>query len=249
MSKKLAEDLDGLLLDVKVGIGAWMKTIPEAEELARTMVNLGRAEGTPVKAILTNMDQPLGRAVGNANEMIESIEVLKGEGPDDIHELTLRFAAEMLVLAGEDDFEAATSRAHDAMTSGAALELLTRLTAAQGGDASYIEDPSKFDVARSKHVIEADSDGWISECNAWAIGTAGVRLGAGRTNKEDTIDPSVGFMIEAKVGDQVVKGQPLATISYRDDSRLNSALTLASPAWTIVDHETQPLELVLGSIT
>jgi len=249
MSKKLAEDLDGLLLDVKVGKGAFMKSAAEAEELARTMVSLGRADGTPVTAILTNMDQPLGRAVGNANEMVESVEVLQGGGPDDIRELTMRFAAEMLVLAGETDPDTARSRAQEAVTSGAALDVMIRLTAAQGGDPSYIEDPSKFSIAQRTHVIEADCDGWIDECDAYAIGTAAVRLGAGRAKKEDSVDPTVGFMIEAKVGDRVEKGQPLATVAYADDARLDAALTLANPAWTIVDHETHAPELVIGTIT
>lgn len=249
MSKKLAEDLDGLLLDVKVGKGAFMKSVADAEELARTMVSLGKADGTPVTAILTNMDQPLGCAVGNANEMVESIEVLRGEGPDDIRELTMRFAAEMLVLAGENDLEAARSRADEAVTSGAALDVMARLTAAQGGDASYIDDPAKFEIARRTHVIEADHDGWVEECDAFAIGTAAVRLGAGRAKKEDSIDPSVGFMIEAKIGDRVVEGQPLATVSYSDGTTLDAALTLASSAWTITDHETRSPELVIGTIT
>lgn len=249
MSKKLAEDLDGLLLDVKVGKGAFMKTIPDAEELARTMVKLGRADGTPVTAILTSMDQPLGRAVGNANEMIESVEVLRGGGPADIRELTMRFAAEMLVLAGEEDIESARERVNQAVSSGDALDVMTRLTAAQGGDSSYIEDPTKFEIARKTHVIECDCDGWVDACDAYAIGTAAVRLGAGRAKKEDSVDPSVGFMIEAKIGDRVVKGQPLATVSYRDDAKLDAALTLAMPAWTIVDHETHQPELVIGTIT
>jgi pyrimidine-nucleoside phosphorylase len=249
MSKKLAEDLDGLLLDVKVGKGAFMKTIPEAEELARTMVNLGKEGDTKVTAILTDMDQPLGRAVGNANEMVESIEVLRGEGPDDIRELTRLFAAEMLVLAGDDDFEGATAQVDHALTSGAALDVLIRLTAAQGGDASYIEDPSKFDIARRRHVIEADRDGWVTECNAYAIGTAAVRLGAGREYKEDTIDHSVGFTIEAKIGDRVVRGQPLATVAYRDEAKLDSALPVISAAWSIADAEPDRSELVIKKLT
>jgi pyrimidine-nucleoside phosphorylase len=249
MSKKLAEDLDGLLLDVKVGKGAWMKTIPDAEELARTMVNLGKEGATQVTAILTNMDQPLGHAVGNANEMVESIEVLQGGGPDDIRELTMLFAAEMLVLAGVDDFEGATSKAHHALSSGAALDLLIRLTAAQGGDASYIEDPSKFEIARRTHVIEASRDGWVSECDAYLVGTAAVRLGAGRVVKEDSVDPSVGFMIEAKIGDRVERGQPLATVAYRDESKLDDALPIVTSAWTISDSQPEPPELVIGRIT
>jgi pyrimidine-nucleoside phosphorylase len=249
MSKKLAEDLDGLLLDVKVGRGAWMKTIPEAEELARTMIDLGKEGATQVTAILTNMDQPLGRAVGNANEMVESIEVLQGGGPKDIRELTMLFAAEMLVLAGVEDLERAASQAHDALTSGAALDLLIRLTAAQGGDASYIEDPSKFEIARRKHVITAPHDGWISECDAYLVVTAAVRLGAGRAVKEDTVDPSVGFMIEAKIGDRVERGQPLATVAYRDESKMDAALQVLTSAWTISDSQPEPPGLVLRKMT
>ena len=248
MSKKLAEDLDALFLDVKVGSGAFMKTLPEAEELARTMINLGKERNTQVTAILTNMDQPLGRAVGNAIEMVESIEVLNGEGPADVRELTLLFAAEMLVLAG-DDFESATLRVHDALTSGAALDVLIRLTAAQGGDASYIEDPSKFEIARRRHVIQADRDGWVTKCDAGLIGAAAVRLGAGRAVKEDSVDSSVGFMIEAKIGDRVVRGQPLATVLYRDERKLDAALPVVASAWTIADTQPALPELVLGRMT
>ena len=248
MSKKLAEDLDALLLDVKVGSGAFMRTLPEAEELARTMINLGKERNTQVTAILTNMDQPLGRAVGNANEMVESIEVLRGEGPADVRELTLLFAAEMLVLAG-DDFESATSRVHDALTSGAALDVLIRLTAAQGGDASYIEDPSKFEIARRRHVIQADRDGWVSKCDAGLIGTAAVRLGAGRAVKEDKVDSSVGFIIEAKIGDRVVRGQPLATVFYHDERKLDAALPVVASAWTITDTQPELPDLVIGKMT
>jgi pyrimidine-nucleoside phosphorylase len=249
MSKKLAEDLDGLLLDVKVGKGAFMKTIPEAQELARTMINLGKTGATEVTAILTNMDQPLGQAVGNANEMVESIEVLRGEGPADIGELTRLFAVEMLVLAGDDDLDGAASRVDHALTSGAALDLLIRVTAAQGGDTSYIEDPSRFEMAQNRHIIEADRDGWVSQCDAYAIGVAAVRLGAGRAHKEDTIDPSVGFTIEAKTGDRVVRGQPLATVAYRDEAKLDSALPIVSAAWSISDTKPESTQLVIQKMT
>ncbi|NHZ71062.1 MAG: thymidine phosphorylase [Proteobacteria bacterium] len=248
MSKKLAEDLDGLLLDVKVGSGAFMKTTQDATNLANTMVGIGRTHGTPVTAILTNMEQPLGRAVGNANEIQESIAVLNGEGPSDIRELTLVFAAEMLVLAGVATEEDARKTAEDAISSGRALETMIRVTQCQGGDPATIVDPSLLEIAPDEHVIEAETDGWISGCDAYAIGTAGVRLGAGRATKEDTIDPSVGFMIDAKIGDRVTTGQPLATIAYRDGEKLASALAVVQDAWTI--SNTQPVvpDLVIETI-
>jgi len=248
MSKKLAEDLDGLLLDVKVGAGAFMKDIVEATELANTMVGIGHTHGTPVTAMLTNMDQPLGVAVGNANEIRESIAILMGEGPPDVKELTLAFAAEMLVLAGIADGENARGLAENAIGSGSALETFARATELQGGDPATIFDPSLLEVAPNEHIIEADRDGWVTTCDAYAIGTAGVRLGAGRATKEDTIDPGVGFSIHAKIGDTVTEGQPLATVLYRDTRTLESALIAAQDAWSISDEEPTRVDLILGTI-
>ncbi|GMR02950.1 MAG: pyrimidine-nucleoside phosphorylase [Acidimicrobiia bacterium] len=248
MSKKLAEDLDGLLLDVKVGNGAFMETEADATDLAETMVGIGDIGGTPVTAFLTNMDQPLGSAVGNANEIQESIAILKGEGPEDIRELTLLFASEMLMLAGEADIEVARSRAEAAITSGRALEVMARVTELQGGDPACIEEPSLLEIAPTEHVIKADRSGWVTACDAYAIGTAAVRLGAGRATKEDTIDPGVGFLIQAKIGDPVVEGQPLAIVSYRDSRKLDSALVAASGAWSITDEKPPLPTLVLGTV-
>ncbi len=248
MSKKLAEDLDGLLLDVKVGLGAFMKSQEDAEELARTMVNIGASHGTPVTAILTNMNQPLGVAVGNANEIRESIDILKGGGPADIKELTLLFASEMLVLAGETDTKTARSLAESAITSGRALEVMARFTELQGGDPACIEDPTLLEIAPNEHVIEAEADGWVTACDAYAIGTAAVRLGAGRAVKEDVIDPGVGFSIRAKIGDPVAKGQPLAVVSYRDTHRLESALVAIDRAWSIGEEPPPVPDLVLTTI-
>lgn len=248
MAKKLAEDLDGLLLDVKVGSGAFMKTEADATELAETMVGIGDVGGTPVTAFLTNMDQPLGSAVGNANEIQESIAILKGEGPEDIRELTLLFASEMLMLAGEADIEVARSRADAAIASGRALEVMAHVTELQGGDPAYIEDPSLLEIAPMEHVIKADRSGWVTACDAYAIGTAAVRLGAGRATKEDAIDPGVGFSIQAKIGDPVVEGQSLAIVSYRDSRMLDSALVALAGAWSIADVKPPLPDLVLGTV-
>ncbi len=248
MSKKLAEDLDGLLLDVKVGSGAFMKTTADATELATTMVDIGASHDTPVTAILTNMDQPLGEAVGNANEIQESVAVLRGEGPDDVTELTIRFASEMLMLAGESDLLSAQARVEKALDSGTAFETMVRLTEAQGGDPSYIEHPERLEIAPYEHVIEAPHDGWVSSCDAFAIGTAGVRLGAGRARKDDMVDPGVGFSIKAKIGTTVTKGEPLAVVSYRDRGKLDSALATARDAWSISEVPTTPPDLILATL-
>jgi pyrimidine-nucleoside phosphorylase len=249
MSKKLAEDLDGLLLDVKVGSGAFMKTREDAELLARTMVGIGRSASTPVTAILTDMSQPLGRAVGNANEIVESIAVLKGEGPDDVTELTMRFAAEMLHLAGLGESDDTRAMAEDAVTSGAAFEVMLRLTERQGGDPRSIEDPSRLPTAKHEYVIAARQDGWITRCDALDIGLASVRLGAGRSTKDDVIDPAVGFSIEAKIGDSVSVGDPLARIAWNDQAALDSALSVLDDAWHISDGPAPKPDLIMGVIT
>ncbi len=248
MSKKLAEDLDGLLLDIKVGSGAFMKTKADATELATTMIGIGASHDTPVTAILTNMDQPLGQAIGNANEIQESIAVLRGEGPDDVTELTIRFAIEMLMLAGESDPIMAQDKVRNALESGTAFETMVRLTEAQGGDPSYIEHPERLEIAPYEHVIQAPRDGWVSSCDAFAIGTAGVRLGAGRATKEDEVDPGVGFSIRAKIGDAVSKGDPLAIVAYRDRAKLENALATADDAWSISETPTARPNLVLETL-
>jgi pyrimidine-nucleoside phosphorylase len=248
MSKKLAEDLDGLLLDVKVGSGAFMKTVDDATTLARTMVGIGASHGTPVTALLTDMSQPLGRTVGNANEIIESVDVLKGGGPDDVRSLTIRFAAEMLILSGYDDIDSATSRAIHAIDSGAAYEVMLKLTERQGGDPAAIEDTRLLPRAAHEHAVVATRPGVVTRCDAFDIGIAGVRLGGGRATKEDTVDPGVGFFIEAKIGDSVEAGDLLARIAYSDQSRLQSCLGVLDNTWEISDEPTAPTDLILGEI-
>jgi len=249
MSKKLAEDLDGLLLDVKVGSGAFMKTKAEAEILARTMVGIGASHGTPVTAMLTDMSQPLGATVGNSNEIIESIAVLRGEGPPDVTELTLTFATEMLVLAGYENRDDAHHAVHHAVSSGDALDVMMALTARQGGDARYLENPALFERAPHEHVIPATRSGFVHRCDALSLGVAGVRLGAGRATKSSVIDPTVGFTIEMKVGDRVEEGEPLARVAYRDQGSLESALSVLQETWEIADEPCEAPELIMGVIS
>lgn len=252
MSKKLAEDLDGLLLDVKVGSGAFMKTVEEATTLAETMVGIGERHGTPVTALLTNMSQPLGRAVGNANEIAESIDVLRGGGPEDVRKLTVRFAVEMLLLAGERDVDTANARVTEAIDSGAAFEVMVALVQRQGGDPAVIENTDLLPSAAHEHVLVAPRSGVVTRCDAFEIGIAGVRLGAGRATKEDDVDPAVGFLIEAKAGDLVDKGEPLARIAYNDESKLNSAIEALTCAWDIAseigDEPGSSVDLILGEL-
>ncbi|MCB1246547.1 MAG: thymidine phosphorylase, partial [Acidimicrobiia bacterium] len=244
MSKKLAEDLDGLVLDVKVGSGAFMKTIDDARRLATTMRDLGGAASTPVTAYLTDMSQPLGRAVGNANEIDESIAVLRGDGPPDVTELTVAFAVEMLALAGRDR-GAAASEVDRAIGSGTALEVMERLIEVQGGDPRVLEDPSVLPSAPHEYDLLADRDGFVSRCDAYDIGIAGVRLGAGRSKKEDDVDPGVGFIVHAKVGDRVASGDRLVSVRYRDESLLSSSLAVLNNAFKVAEEPVEPVELMM----
>ncbi len=249
MSKKLAEDLDGLVLDVKIGSGAFMKDVASGRELAETMVGLGRSYDTPVVGILTDMDQPIGAEVGNANEIIESIAVLKGNGPADTTELTLRLGEEMLILGGiAPDRDEARSRLDAVIASGAALEVLAEVIEAQGGDPRVLDDQSLLPAADRRHTVVADRSGFVERCDALAIGRSAVRLGAGRQAKEDDIDPGVGITVRAKVGDEVTAGDALATVSYNTDDQLAACLTVLDTAWTLTDEPQTPPPLILGEV-
>ncbi|MEX1124196.1 MAG: thymidine phosphorylase [Acidimicrobiia bacterium] len=232
MSKKLAEGLNGLLLDVKTGSGAFMKDLDRSRELARTMVGIGTRHGVETVALITRMDQPLGREVGNANEMRESIDVLNGGGPEDIVELTMAFGEVMLDLAGVDG---GRDRLLEAIATGAALQKLIDVVEAQGGDSSVIHDPSLLATAPHEAVIEADRDGYVARCDALMIGTAATRLGAGRERKEDVVDPGVGITVEAKLGKKVQKGQLLARVRFSDPARWEVQRDVLAKAWIIGD--------------
>lgn len=248
MSKKLAEGINGLVLDVKTGSGAFMKNEADARRLAETMVGIGASHGTKVVATLTGMDQPLGVEVGNANEIAESLDVLAGGGPDDVVELTYSLAADMLILAGvAPDRGTATERLRKAVSSGAAMEKFQEVIVAQDGNPDVADDRSLLPVAPERWDLFADQDGVVTRCDARNIGVAGVRLGAGRQRKEDLVDPGVSISVLAKIGDPVVEGQPLATVLYRDPDRLAAAAPLLEQAWAVGETADEP-KLVISRV-
>jgi pyrimidine-nucleoside phosphorylase len=245
MSKKLAESLDGLVLDVKTGSGAFMKDLEGSRLLARTMVEIGSRHDVKTVALITWMGQPLGREVGNANEMRESIEVLRGEGPDDVVELTLALGEVMMELAGIDGGRAAL---HDAIDSGKALQKLIDVAVAQGGDPGYIEDPSLFPICAHEEVVTAPASGYVTRCDALTIGVVATRLGAGRERKEDSVDSGVGITLEAKVGDRVEAGEALARVQYNDPARWEAQKESLVSAWSIEETAPPAQPLVLERI-
>ncbi len=227
MCKKLAEGIDGLVLDVKFGRGAFMKDIESARELATAMVGIGKAMGKGVHALLTAMDQPLGRAVGNAVEVEESIACLKGEGPADLMEVTYALGAEMLLLGEvESDLTAARQRLEATIGDGTALAKFGEIISAQNGDARVIDDPSAvLPQATQKIPLLANRAGVIQDVNAMEVALAALRLGAGRASAEEEVDPAVGITDLVKVGESVAEGQTLATIHANDDESLLVATT------------------------
>jgi pyrimidine-nucleoside phosphorylase len=239
MSKKLAEDLDGLVLDVKCGSGAFMTQPDRARELAETMVRIGESHDLAVTALITDMDQPLGRMVGNANEIAESIDVLAGDGPPDLVQITNALAVEMLALAGIENAEA---KVHDAISSGRALERFALMVEIQDGDPRIVEDRSLLPAAEARTELRSQHSGLVVECDARGIGIAAMRLGAGRTRQDDHIDPGVGIELLAKVGDRVQPGDLLAVLHHRPGD-ISDALARAGAAWRVTEapFEARPL--------
>jgi pyrimidine-nucleoside phosphorylase len=250
MSKKLAEDLDGLVLDVKVGLGAFMKTRERARELAETMVGISKAYEVKAVALLTAMEEPLGKEVGNANEIAESIAVLRGEGPSDLVEVTMALGIEMLSVAGvETDPDRARTMLEATRTSGKALEVFARVVEAQGGDPRVTEDPGLV-LPKSPHRsdVTATEAGFVRGLDAFRVGVAAMRLGAGRERKEDTIDPAVGITVLVKPGTEVEAGQPILRLSYRHPARLEEALSVLDGAIDIGDEKPEPNPLILERV-
>lgn len=213
MSKKLASGSDAILLDVTVGEGAFMKNVDDARKLAHIMVDIGKRLDRNTKAVLSNMSEPLGMAVGNSLEVKEAIAALQGKGPEDLMELCYITGSIMLVQAKcYQTFDEANKALHDAITSGAAFDRFVKMVKAQGGDIEYILHPEKFEMAKNIIPIYADDEGFVSSLNALTIGVSSMKLGGGRETLDDVIDMSAGIILNKKVGDQVKKGELLATL-------------------------------------
>ena len=234
MSKKLAEGLNGLVLDVKTGSGAFLPEPVRALELARTMIGLGEVRGCPTVALLTAMDRPLGRACGNALEVEEAIEGLRGEGPEDLMEVTFALGVEMLLLVGASKSAGdARRRLEETIHSGKALEKFAQVIEAQGGNPAVLEDPSALPQAEAVEVFRAPHDGVIVQVEPRRIGRAILEMGGGRRRVEDEIDPSVGFVIPAKPGQRVKTGEPLASVFARDRPGVDTGLAALGEAIVI----------------
>ncbi len=225
MSKKMAEGIDALVLDVKCGDGAFLRGREEARALAQAMIAIGRGMGKRIAALLTDMEQPLGRTVGNALEIAECVETLKGRGPSDLESLSVELAAWMVHLAGvAPGMDLARARVREALASGAGLERFRRVIELQGGDPGVCDDLSLLPQARETVVVRAERDGRVTRLAARAIGHAAMLLGAGRERVDSTIDPGVGFVFHKKVGDPVAIGEPIVTVHAGPASRRAEAL-------------------------
>lgn len=250
MSKKLAESLTGLVLDVKTGSGAFLPDLERGLALARTMIELGADHGCPVVALITAMDRPLGRACGNALEVEESIMALRGEGPPDLMKVTYALGAEMLVLAGvATDRDDALRRMAVAISSGRAAAKFQEVIEAQGGDPRVIDDPSILPQAAECELYMAPRGGVISQVEPKAIGRGITAMGGQRSKVDDRIDPSVGFVITARPGDIVRAGEPLATVFAKDRDGVQAGVAALRASITIAEDADPPLPLILHRVT
>ena len=248
MSKKLASGAQAILLDVKVGSGAFMKNIEDARELAKAMVDIGKENGRSVKAILTDMDRPLGHAIGNALEIREVIDTLKGHGPEDLTHECIIMAAHMLVLSHICDYETALSRVQEELDSGAALERLRMMIDAQDGDSRVIDDESLLAIGKFTYDVTAPQDGYITHMNTEQCGIASVMLGAGRTVKDGPIDYSAGIVMHKKTGDAVRMGERIATLYASDESLFTNAAQTYLAAITIGNTAPKVVDTILDIV-
>lgn len=248
MSKKLASGAQAILLDVKVGSGAFMKNIEDARELAKAMVDIGKENGRSVKAILTDMDRPLGHAIGNALEIREVIDTLKGHGPEDLTHECIIMAAHMLVLSHMCDYETALNRVQQALDSGTALERLRLMVDAQGGDSRVIDDESILIIGQFTYDVIAPQDGYITHMNTEQCGIASVMLGAGRTVKDGPIDYSAGIVMHKKTGDAVSMGERIATLYASDESLFTNAAQTYLAAITIGNTAPKVVDTILDIV-
>ncbi len=249
MGKKLAADDDCIVLDVKTGSGAFMKTLEDSVALARLMVDIGRNAGKKMLALITDMDRPLGQAIGNTLEVVEAIEVLNGKGPDDLRELCIALATDMLALTGEHgDRAACESKVNEAIQSGAALDTLAKMVAAQGGDASLVYHPENFARAAHEYTVCAPRDGYITAVDTEGYGTASLLLGAGRNTMADVIDYVAGLRLLKKTGDAVKVGEPIAILYASDPARFAAAEIKLLSATTIGERAPEARPLILERV-
>ena len=248
MSKKLASGAQAILLDVKVGSGAFMKNIEDARELAKAMVDIGKENGRSVKAILTDMDRPLGHAIGNALEIREVINTLKGHGPEDLTHECIIMAAHMLVLSRMCDYETALNRVQQVLDSGAALERLRLMIEAQGGDSRVIDDDRVLTIGKFTYDVTSPQDGYITRMNTERCGIASVMLGAGRTVKDGPIDYSAGIVMHKKTGDAVSMGERIATLYASDESLFTNAAQTYLAAITIGNTAPKVVDTILDIV-
>ncbi len=251
MSKKLAEGLTGLVLDVKTGAGAFMTRLDDSLKLAATMIAIGERHGCPTVALLTDMDSPLGVACGNAIEITESIDVLKGGGPSDLREVTMALTAEMLVVAKvSPNHGAARARAEQALASGAALDKFRAIVGAQGGDPRVADDPQAYlPRAAISTVVRAERAGIVQRVEPRIIGRAITALGGGRTKVDDTVDPAVGFLVHVRPGTAVRPGDALATILAQDGSGESAARAALGRAITLGNSAPKRRPLISHRVT
>lgn len=250
MSKKLAEGLTGLVLDVKRGSGSFIPDFDRGIALSKLMIELGEDHGCPVVALMTAMDRPLGRACGNALEVEEAIAALRGEGPPDLMQVTYALGAEMLVLGGAaTNTDQARRKMEVSISSGRAAEMFQKIIAAQGGDPNVVDDPSRLPQAKEVEIFTAPKAGVIARVEPRAVGRGIIALGGGRTRMEDAIDPSVGFVIRARPGDVVRVGEPMATIFARNEAGIAAGMASLAEAIHIAEEAEPPLPLVSHRVT
>ena len=250
LSKKLAEGIDGLVLDVKVGGGAFMKDLKSARALAQALVRVGAGAGKRIVALLTAMDAPIGRTIGNGLETREAIEILRNSGPADTRELTLTLGAEMLLLGKvERTLPSARARLESALADGSALDRFTRMVKAHGGDVRAVEHPERLANAKAKFEVLAPRSGYVTECDSYALGMSGIALGAGRTRADQSVDPSAGIELCAQLGERVTRGQPLAVIHARTKPLAKSEAQRVARAFRIGSTKPRARRVVLERIT
>ena len=248
MGKKLAADDDCIVLDVKTGSGSFMKSVEDSRTLAKLMVAIGKRAGKRISALITDMDRPLGYAVGNSLEVVEAIETLQGKGPEDLLELSLALTAQILFLADKGTLEECRAMAQDAITSGRALETFARMVEAQGGNAEYIYHPENFAKAPYVREVKVDKDGYIAAVNTEKYGLASLLLGAGRNTKEDEIDLSAGYLLKKKTGDAVKAGDTLAVLYASREELFAAAERTLLNATTITAEAPEKRPLIFETI-